>query len=1470
MTAASRFIQLALLSAAVCHAQPIIVTAAGTDLVFSGDRKMASGVSLGRVSRITVDPNGRPVFADPNYHLVFRLENDGTIRVIAGNNIQGMNTAQQQFSFTGGGHSGGGYSGDNGPAIAAALNRPQGVAYDKLGNLYIADDFNNRIRIVNPQGTIDTFAGDGVPRFKEGVALSASFNAPTDVIVDDSGNVYVNDDQNHLIRRITPQGTVSTVCGQAGVSGMSGENVPCAGAPIGSVEAMALDAQGNLYFAENQLQRVRKVVKGVVTTLLGAPLVYPSGLAFDAAGNLLISDANLHIVRKLAGGVTGGALTLVAGISGHSGFGGDGKAATSANLYNPFGVAVSPSGILIADRDNFRIRQVDAQNNISTLAGDGRLLSAQNGVAAPLATFFDPFGVSFNLQGNMFIADMSNNIVRRMNSNGTLITIAGNGAQEFGDTGAATQVGLVPFSVTSDASGNLYESEFSDGVVRKIGLDSQIATVTCGATKFQLQNPTQSVFDSRGVLYIADWGTSRISRCENGALTLLPGTFASPGGLAVDPAGASLYVTEWAGARVVRVSLSTFAVTTIAGGGALAGFAADGRPATSAKLGHPAGIALDSQLNVYFSDHSDAAVRRISASDGTISTIAGNYLSGFSGDGGPATAASLRDPWGLAFDSAGSLYIADSANNRIRKLLISNPPAFTVDQLAISFTAPSSGTPPDTVPIALGGMTGLLYSVSADQPWLQVKPAFGSMPASVQIAADPTGLGAGTYSGTVTVNVPGASPAARTVKVTFTVAAQLPPSLSTDLTDLPICLVDPRQCPTLGLSFLTGADPVTRQIAVQNQGGGTLNFSASVSLDSGTDWLAVTPASGSASPTAPGIVTVNVTPGNLPEGTYSGSIRIASPATNQTVSIPIAISITAPATKPVLSQTGLTFSAMPGGGKPLARTFTIGNEGQGSLNWTAKATTLSGGSWLGVSPGSGTVATPLTDFSPVTVSVDPSQVPAAGLYFGQIEVNTPGNRVQTVTVQLNVGPTAPLDIYPSGLLFQNQPGAKNPGSQTIAIANVTGQPLTFSTTRLADTAQPWFVAVPSNGTIEPNQQAAIVVQPDFTNLQSGVAHGTLRLALADLTSFNVELTAVAASGTAASATAKDGVRLAPCSPNPLNLQLISTPNPFVVTLPHNLDLQVKVLDNCGSPLTSGDIHVFFTNGDVPTTMKHQGGGIWSCTWQPTIPKAQMVAELIAVGFLVGGKLDLNGTVLPAVNPVPLPPVPRAVLNSASGAPLYVAPGGFVSIYGELLADPPNDCPIPPPATEVNGTQVLLGGLPLLLNYACGGQVNAQIPFDADPNQRLQLTVRRGVALSNPSEISVAPAQPGIYTQDGSGSGPGRIFDATNNNAQVTADTPAHPGDSITIQCNGLGLVDPPVVPGQPPPDGSVSTTINPVTVTIGGQSMVADSAGLAPGSTDLYLVKLTLPADVTTGDAVPVTITVAKQTSQIVTMAIQP
>jgi sugar lactone lactonase YvrE len=323
-----------------------------------------------------------------------------------------------------------GYTGDGAAATSAKLDNPRKIALDSSGDIYIADTVNNAIRKVTiSTGIITTVAGTGTPGYSgnKGVATSATLNSPNGVALDSSGNLYIADTGNNVIRKVTASsGVITTVAGN-GTSGYSGNNGAAASATLNSPNGVALDSSGNLYIADTSNGVIRKVTasSGVITTVAGsgssgysgdggsatsAKLTIPNGVAVDSSGNIYIADTGNNVIREVSSGV----IATVAG-SGTSGYSGDNGAATSAKLSIPYGVAVDSSGnIYIADTGNNVIREITASSgDITTVVGNGTSGYSGDDGATTSAELNSPYGTAVDSSGNIYIADSGNNVIRK-------------------------------------------------------------------------------------------------------------------------------------------------------------------------------------------------------------------------------------------------------------------------------------------------------------------------------------------------------------------------------------------------------------------------------------------------------------------------------------------------------------------------------------------------------------------------------------------------------------------------------------------------------------------------------------------------------------------------------------------------------------------------------------------------------------------------------------------------------------------------------------------------------------------------------------------------------------------------------------------------------------------------------------------------------------------------------------------------
>jgi sugar lactone lactonase YvrE len=554
---------------------------------------------------------------------------------------------------------------------------------------------------------IDSVAGNG-----ESVASNAVVR-PHGLLVTASGDVLIGSDQA-LIRSLAPSTTTLAVFAGTGTVGYSGDGGQAVAAEFGRAEQMAMDASGNMFFCDPVNHVVRRIdgTTGVITTIAGdgtsgnsgdggaatsARLNNPSGIAVSASGDIYISDRNNNRVRVVSAGI----IDAFAG-TGTGGFSGDNGPATQALLLQPTGLVVDSQGrVVICDSGNNRIRRVQS-GTIQTICGIGAEGMAGDGALAINAQVANPTDLLLDSNDHIFFSDRGNHRVRRIDSvSGFISTVAGSGngwssGGYSGDGGPAASARLFgPEGLAFNAAGDLLIADNVNSAIRVVDaatLDIDTLVLPAhligdggAATSAIVGGPTGVAHDLQGNLLIAAAGRIRRVDATTGDISTIAGTdymgfsgdggpataamISATGGLRVDAQG-NIYFADVHNHRIRRIDASSGFVTTVAGSGpagsSAGGFAGDGGQATSALLHAPRDLALDASGNLYIADSGNNRIRFVDISTGVITTFAGTGFAGFGGDAGQAVAAHLRNPEGICLHPGGFLVIADSFNNRVR------------------------------------------------------------------------------------------------------------------------------------------------------------------------------------------------------------------------------------------------------------------------------------------------------------------------------------------------------------------------------------------------------------------------------------------------------------------------------------------------------------------------------------------------------------------------------------------------------------------------------------------------------------------------------------------------------------------------------------------------------------------------------------------------------------------------------------
>ena len=759
-------------------------------------------------------------------------------------------------------------------------------------------------------------------------------------------------------------------------------------------------------------------------------------------------------------------------------------------------------------------------------------------------------------------------------------------------------------------------------------------------------------------------------------------------------------------------------------------------------------------------------------------------------DGRLATDAGLGAPSDVFIDQAGTVFFTDVFYNRVRAVLV-NPPSFQATPGSLAFTAPAGSTPVDLNIDLVGSIPGIPFTLTASSSgWLQATPASGSMPASIRITADPSKVAAGTHSGTVTITAANAQPYTQSIGVTLTTTAPGAPSLN----------VKPG---SFTFSFVQKSAAKTRALSVSNAGGGSLHFTAVTSTISGGSWLSATPSGGVVNAFASTSINITADPAKLSPGTYSGTVKLASADPIQSVIVPVTMTVSAVQQTILIPQTGLTFFAVKDGGSPPPQDFNILNSGSGLMPFTISSSTLSGGSWLSVFPSSGSSDANSDIVPQIRVQVNPKGL-ASGVYYGTVQVTSPSadNNPQFVCVVLNVlapgSKIGPL-VQPTGLIFTGVAGGESPGSQTVLVENTDSAPVTYQSGRATTDGGAWFVWLPKDATISPNQPVRIIIQPQTAGVAAGIHPGTLTLSFSDGSTRTIAIILVLVPpGTVLEKTETRATAAAACTPKKLVPVFTQLSSGFSTPAGFPGQVAVKVVDDCANLMARGDVTASFSNGDSSVRLISLKDGSWAGTWTPVFPTSQVTVTVDAETTEgLKGKVSVTGSLQTNVQP----PVvgPGAIVNGASyAAGVPVAPGSLIAVFGSKLSQSKASASELPLPKELGGSSIVLAGRQAPLLFSSDGQVNAMIPYGTALNTEHQLIVMRGSTISVPQAVTVSAVAPGIFTKDGSGKGQGTIFVGNSSNLADAAH-PAHAGNVVVIYCTGLGEVHPAVVTGSPAP-----------------------------------------------------------------------
>ncbi|HET7535998.1 MAG TPA: NHL repeat-containing protein, partial [Candidatus Didemnitutus sp.] len=578
----------------------------------------------------------------------------------------------------------------DGPGNVARFFGPSALAIDKANNLYVADEQNNLIRKITPAGVVSTVAGTaGVRGNTNGTGSAALFGNPQGIAIDSAGNLYVADKLNQMVRKITPDGVVTTLAGTTGIIGSGAPDGTPATAVLYILGGIAIDKADNIYVADWGLQVVRKITPaGAVSTFAGqvnvygdtdgpgetASFLFPIGLTFDSAGSLWVTELG-GAVRKIS--PEGVVSTVIP---------------QSLGLQSVESIAFDPAGVPYLTDMKHVVRRRTAGGALEIFAGTEDVRGSADGTGTA-ASFSSPFGLAFDSNGNLFVADRNNNTIRKITPAGVVSTFAGLSPDNAGGStdGALNAAKFESLGqVATGPNGDLYVADTVNFTIRKVARDGTVTTFAGKAgepgnvdgtgAQARFEGPYGIAPATDGSLFVSDAVAHTIRKVTaQGAVTTLAGSadqpgatdgsgsaarFNNPAGLVVAADG-SLFVADRDN-HVIRKITSSGAVTTFAG-------IVGRRGALDGTLGNalfdtPEGLALDAAGNLYVSDSvRHGGIRRISPA-GVVTTLAGGAGGEANAADGAGTLARFNEPGALAVNASGTVFVADMGNHAVRMI----------------------------------------------------------------------------------------------------------------------------------------------------------------------------------------------------------------------------------------------------------------------------------------------------------------------------------------------------------------------------------------------------------------------------------------------------------------------------------------------------------------------------------------------------------------------------------------------------------------------------------------------------------------------------------------------------------------------------------------------------------------------------------------------------------------------------------